>query len=117
MSAEAHAPTASEYIVHHLTHWQSGKMGGIVDLSVVNIDSLIFSITLGVLGYFLLWNAARKATSGVPGRFQAAVEILVAAEILVTVETLAVAIPVAAVTLATIASQAPVTRTHKTLIM
>ena len=65
MSAEAHAPTASEYIVHHLTHWQSGKMGGIVDLSVFNIDSLIFSITLGVLGCFFLWQAARKATSGV----------------------------------------------------
>ena len=77
MSAEAHAPTASEYIVHHLTHWQSGKMGGIVDLSVFNIDSLIFSITLGVLGCFFLWQAARKATSGVPGRFQAAVELLV----------------------------------------
>lgn len=77
MSAEAHAPTASEYIVHHLTHWQNHKMGGIVDLSVFNIDSLIFSITLGVLGCFFLWKAARKATSGVPGRFQAAVEILV----------------------------------------
>ena len=77
MLFRSHAPTASEYIVHHLTHWQSGKMGGIVDLSVFNIDSLIFSITLGVLGCFFLWQAARKATSGVPGRFQAAVELLV----------------------------------------
>jgi len=32
---------------------------------------------LGVVGCFLLWKAARVATSGVPGRFQAAVEILV----------------------------------------
>ena len=32
---------------------------------------------MGVLGCWLLWLAARKATSGVPGRFQAAVEILV----------------------------------------
>jgi F-type H+-transporting ATPase subunit a len=32
---------------------------------------------MGVIGCFLLWKAARKATSGVPGRFQAAVEILV----------------------------------------
>ena len=30
-----------------------------------------------MLGCWLLWLAARKATSGVPGRFQAAVEILV----------------------------------------
>jgi F-type H+-transporting ATPase subunit a len=33
-------------------------------------------VVLGALGCFLLWNAARKATAGVPGRFQAAVEIL-----------------------------------------
>jgi F-type H+-transporting ATPase subunit a len=32
---------------------------------------------LGVLGCFFLWRAAKSATSGVPGRFQAAVEILV----------------------------------------
>ena len=79
MSAEAHAaaPTASEYIVHHLTHWQNHKMNGIVDFSVFNIDSLFFSITLGVLACFMFWKAASKATSGVPGRFQAAVEILI----------------------------------------
>ena len=77
MSAEAHAPTASEYIVHHLTHWQNKPQVDIVDFSVFNIDSLIFSILTGVLGCFILWMAARKATAGVPGRFQAAVEILV----------------------------------------
>ena len=32
---------------------------------------------LGVAGCLLLWMAARRATSGVPGRFQAAVEFLV----------------------------------------
>ena len=32
---------------------------------------------LGVIGCFVLWMAARKATAGVPGRFQAAVEIMV----------------------------------------
>ena len=77
MSAEAHAPSASEYIVHHLTHWQNKPQTEIVDFSVFNIDSLFFSITIGIIACFLLWNAARKATSGVPGRFQAAVEILV----------------------------------------
>jgi F-type H+-transporting ATPase subunit a len=77
MSVEEHAPSASEYIVHHLTHWQNHKMGGIVDFSVFNIDSLFFSIFIGVLGCFFLWKAASKATSGVPGRFQAAVEILI----------------------------------------
>ena len=77
MSEVAHAaPTSSEYIVHHLTHWQNKPQTEIVDFSVFNLDSLFFSIALGLLGSFFLWKAARKATSGVPGRFQAAVEML-----------------------------------------
>ena len=76
MSAEANAPTASEYIVHHLTHWQNKPQTEIVDFTVFNIDSLFFSILLGLVGSFFLWKAARGVTSGVPGRFQAAVEIL-----------------------------------------
>jgi F-type H+-transporting ATPase subunit a len=76
MSAEEQAPTASEYIVHHLTHWQTKPQTEIVDFSVFNIDSLFFSVLLGMVGCFFLWKAARKATSGVSGRFQAAVEWL-----------------------------------------
>lgn len=85
MSAEnagAQAPTAGEYIQHHLQHLQmnfsfeSVKQTSIVDFSVFNIDSVFFSVLLGVVGCFALWLAARQATSGVPGRFQAAVEIL-----------------------------------------
>ena len=77
MSSEANAPTASDYIVHHLTHWQNHPQTEIVDFSVFNIDSLFFSMLLGVVGCFFLWKAARHATAGVPGRFQAAVEILI----------------------------------------
>jgi len=77
MAAAEHAPTAGEYIVHHLTHLSTGKAKGLVDFSVLNFDSIIFSALIGVIGCFLLWRAARAATSGVPGRFQAAVEILV----------------------------------------
>ncbi len=77
MAADATAPSSSDYIVHHLTHWQNKPQTEIVDFSVFNIDSIIFSVVLGVLGCFFLWQAARKATSGVPGRFQAAVEILI----------------------------------------
>jgi F-type H+-transporting ATPase subunit a len=76
MAASGQAPTSSEYIVHHLTHWQNKPQTEIVDFTVFNIDSLFFSILLGLLGSFFLWKAARKATSGVPGRFQAAVEML-----------------------------------------
>ncbi len=77
MAAEATAPSSSDYIVHHLTHWQNKPQTEIVDFSVFNIDSIVISLVLGVLGCFFLWQAARKATSGVPGRFQAAVEILI----------------------------------------
>jgi len=52
-------------------------MVGPFDLSVVHWDSMVFSILIGVAGCLLLWMAARKATAGVPGRFRAAVEILV----------------------------------------
>ena len=76
-AAAAHGPTAGEYIVHHLTHLRNKELHGPVDFSVVAWDSMFFAILMGVIGCFLLWRAARKATSGVPGRFQAAVEILV----------------------------------------
>lgn len=75
MSA-ANAPSAGEYIGHHLKHLQNKEMSGVIDFSVFNIDSIFWGILLGVVGSFLLWRAAGKATSGVPGRFQAAVEIL-----------------------------------------
>ena len=77
MAADAHAPTASEYIVHHLQHLQNIKQKSVIDFSVVNYDSIAVAAILGLLGIFVLWLAARKATSGVPGRFQAAVEMLV----------------------------------------
>ena len=77
MAAEGQAPTAGEYIVHHLQHLQNKKQAAIVDFSVFNFDSIFYAVALGVVGCWLLWLAARKATSGVPGRFQAAVEILV----------------------------------------
>jgi F-type H+-transporting ATPase subunit a len=69
--------TAGEYIRHHLGHLQTSKQTAVADFSVLNLDSAFWALTLGVLGCFLLWRAARRATSGVPGRFQAAVEILV----------------------------------------
>jgi F-type H+-transporting ATPase subunit a len=77
MAAEGNAPTAGEYIVHHLQHLQNQKQTSLVDFSVFNLDSIFYAVVLGVLGCFFLWRAARKATPGVPGRFQAAVEILV----------------------------------------
>lgn len=81
MAADQHAPTAGEYISHHLVHLTNRAQTGIADFSltdpVLKLDSLFFSILLGVVGCFLLWSVARSVTSGVPGRMQAAVEFLV----------------------------------------
>jgi F-type H+-transporting ATPase subunit a len=77
MAAAGHAPTAGEYIVHHLQHLQNTKQKSVVDFSVFNLDSIFWAVTLGAVACFLLWRAASRATSGVPGRFQAAVEFLV----------------------------------------
>jgi F-type H+-transporting ATPase subunit a len=76
MSVE-HGPTAGEYIVHHLTHLQNKPMAGVIDFSVYNLDSIFWSVLLGVVASFFLWRAAQGATAHAPGRFQAAVEILV----------------------------------------
>ena len=81
-AAPSSGPKAGEYIQHHLQHLQTNfsfesvKQTSIVDFSVFNIDSLVYSILLGVIGCVFLWRVARKATAGVPGRMQAAVEIL-----------------------------------------
>ena len=76
MSTES-GPSAGDYIGHHLTHLQNKTPASVLDFSVFNIDTIFWSVSLGVLGCFLMWLAARRATSGIPGRFQAAVELLV----------------------------------------
>jgi F-type H+-transporting ATPase subunit a len=86
MSAEhasTKAPSAGDYIQHHLHHLQKNfsfenvEQHSLVDFSLFNLDSVFYSVLLGAIACFFLWRAARKSTSGVPGRFQAAVEILV----------------------------------------
>ena len=76
-SAVEHGMTPGEYILHHLTFWQNHKPAGVMDFSVINIDSVFWSVLLGIITCGVMWLAARKATSGVPGRLQAAVEMLV----------------------------------------
>jgi len=75
--AAAHAPTASEYIRHHLGHLSTKHQSFVVDFTVFNVDTIFWSVFAGIVGCLLMWMAARRATSGVPGRFQAAVEMLV----------------------------------------
>lgn len=76
-NAAAHAPTAGEYITHHLGHLTNIHQGFIVDFSVVNYDTVFWSVLMGIIGVTVLWFGTRRATSGVPGRFQGAIEALV----------------------------------------
>jgi len=83
MAVDSQGPTPTEYIVHHLGHLQFNfqgenvKQAAIVDFSLFNLDSLIVATALGVLAVLFLWGGARRATSGVPGRYQGFVEMLV----------------------------------------
>ena len=70
-------PTATEYIQHHMTHLSSMKQGVIVDFSILNYDTLFFSILMMVCMFFLLRAGTKRVTSGVPGKMQCAVEMLV----------------------------------------
>jgi F-type H+-transporting ATPase subunit a len=80
-SVAEHGLTPGGYILHHLTFWQMtsapNHKAGILDFSVINVDSVFWSVLLGVVTCLFLWLAARRATVGVPGRFQVAVEWLV----------------------------------------
>lgn len=73
------APTATEYVVHHLTNLtQTGKaQQDIVDWGLINIDSVFWGFGLGLFTVLLLRHVALRATSGVPGRFQGFIELLV----------------------------------------
>lgn len=72
------ALTAGDYIGHHLVHLQNKavKQSSIVDFTYFNLDTIFWSIALGVIGLFVMWRVAKSVHSGVPGRMQAAVEIL-----------------------------------------
>jgi len=76
MLEEDAAEGVTGYIKHHLTHLtvDVGQGGGFWAL---HLDSVFFTLVLAFVLIFLLSLAARRATSGVPGKFQAAVELLV----------------------------------------
>ena len=72
-----HSLNASEYIVHHLGHLSTKHQDKVVDFSILNIDTIVLSVLMGFVGLFFMIRAAQKATPGVPGRFQAFVEMAV----------------------------------------
>src|SRR5580765_2303226 len=66
--------TPSEYIEHHLTFLTQPHEGGFWS---VNVDSVVTSIILGIVGLGAIWWVVRGATSGVPNKRQAFVELLI----------------------------------------
>ncbi|WP_369309337.1 F0F1 ATP synthase subunit A [Providencia rettgeri] len=84
MSASGEVMTTEDYIGHHLNNLQ-------LDLSTfklvdpqasptfwtLNIDSLFFSVVLGALFLWLFRKVAVNATSGVPGKLQTAIELII----------------------------------------
>jgi F-type H+-transporting ATPase subunit a len=77
MSAAEHAAASgpansTEYISHHLQHLSVGE-----GFWTFHIDSIFMSVSLGILALGLFWMVARKATSGVPAKGQAFVEMVV----------------------------------------
>lgn len=80
---DAHnAPSLADYINHHLKnlgfvdgHLTTQK--GMLDFSMINVDTVFWSILCGIVACLVMAIVAKSATSGVPGRVQAAVEMLV----------------------------------------
>src|SRR5215212_2995506 len=66
--------TPSEYIQHHLTFFE--KPIGDGGFWSINVDSVATATLLGVVGIGFLWWVVRGATSGVPNKRQAFVELL-----------------------------------------
>jgi F-type H+-transporting ATPase subunit a len=66
---------STEYIQHHLKHLQWHVGDG--KFMTINIDSVIITLVLSALFLFFFLRTARKATAGVPGKFQTGVEMVV----------------------------------------
>jgi F-type H+-transporting ATPase subunit a len=75
MAEEDMSGGVTGYIKHHLTHLTVDVGQG--GFWAVHLDSVFFTLALGFLLILLLSVVARRATSGVPGKLQAGVELLV----------------------------------------
>lgn len=87
--AEQHIVSSSEYIKHHLTNLTYGNAGEgwkfaetsqeaqAMGFNAFHVDSLVWSIGLGLIFCVMFFMAARRATTDVPGKFQTAIEMIV----------------------------------------
>ena len=79
-----HAETAGEYIQHHLTNLQVCRSDGewvwnscAGNFWTINVDSMAFSVILGLVFCLLFRKVAKNISTGRPGKLQAAVESVV----------------------------------------
>ncbi|MFA7349920.1 MAG: F0F1 ATP synthase subunit A [Methylotenera sp.] len=70
-----HALTPSGYIEHHLS-FNAQPMTDSGGFWTLHVDTFVMSVALGLLVMGLVWLVARKATSGVPTKGQAFVELV-----------------------------------------
>ena len=75
MAAEDGSGGMTGYIKHHLEHLTVSV--GDSPFMTLNIDSIFFKLLLAAIFLFVFIRAARRATPGVPGKLQCAVEMLV----------------------------------------
>jgi F-type H+-transporting ATPase subunit a len=79
--AAQEAPSANEYIVHHLGFLSNKDPNGIVDFSVIHWDSVFFTVALAILFGGAFYIAARQGTKRgagvVPTKFQNFIELIV----------------------------------------
>jgi len=78
--AAQEAPSANEYIVHHLGFLSNKEAHGIVDFSVIHWDSVFFAVLLAVLfggAFYIAARQATKSSAAVPGKFQNFIELIV----------------------------------------
>jgi len=74
MAEEDVAGGVTGYIKHHLTHLTVNTTHG--SFWALHLDSVVFTLILSFVLIVLLSFAARRATAGVPGKFQTALELL-----------------------------------------
>ncbi len=78
------AQTSGEYIAHHLQNLQVCKVDDAWVWNqcagnpiAINVDSMFFSVLLGLLFIWIFGRAAKKASASQPGKMQALVEIVI----------------------------------------
>ena len=73
MAAEETELTPTSYIGHHLTNLVHPH--GDASFGSVNVDTVLTAVILGLVVFGFLWRVSANATSGVPGKVQAFVEL------------------------------------------